>query len=140
MSVTYEMVMKIVAYLSIRDDITEGQIRSYLVTYDAAFSGRISALVSSAPAVAEAVYNGTQFKLKVDSSIPGQWEIYPKGIISVTVADGITLAQVRNYLESFWDQFKTDLKALVANAPAAVNAEITEWHVHRLSGSVDEVE
>ena len=138
--ITYELTLKIVAYLSIRDNITEAQIRSYLASYDSAISGRISVLVSNAPATAQAVYNGTTFKLKVNPLAPGEWEIYPKAIVSITVADNITEQQVRNYLESFWDQFKSDLKGLVANAPSGANAQITEWHVHRSSGSVDEVE
>ncbi len=137
---SYSIVMKIVAWLDIRDNITEAQIRSYLSGYQIAATARLQTLVDNAPSGAQAVLNGVTFKLKVNPVITGRWELYPKIVMDVTVADGITELQVRNYLEDYWDQFKADLKALVANAPAGANAQITEWHVHRLSGSVDEVE
>ena len=132
--------LKIVATLSIRDNITESQIRGFLAGARPDLETRIATLVANAPPVAEAVLDDTQFKLKVGSISPGLWTIYPKIMLTITVADGITETQVLGYLEGYWDQFKTVLRALIASAPGGANAQITEWHVHRLSGSVDEVE
>ena len=138
--VTYNFTMKLVFTLFIRNDITETQIRSYLVSYEADFASTIDTLINDAPSAAQAVNNGTTFKLKVDPFTTGIWQVYPKTILSVTVADNITLLQVKAYLETGYDLFKADIRAMVAAAPAAVNAQISDWHVHRLSGSVDELE
>ncbi len=132
--------LKIVATLSIRDNITEGQIRGFLADARPDLETKLANLVANAPPAAEAVLDDTQVKLKVSSVGPGLWTIYPKLALTVTVADGITEAQVLGYLEDYWDQFKTVLRVLIGSAPAGANAQITEWHVHRLTGSVDEVE
>ena len=132
--------LKIVATLSIRNNITEGQIRGFLAAARPDLETKLANLVANAPPVAEAVLDDTQFRLKVDPVSPGLWTIYPKIVLTVTVADEITKAQVLGYLEGYWDQFKTVLRALIGSAPGGANAQITEWHVHRLSGSVDEVE
>ena len=132
--------LKIVATLSIRNNITEAQIRGFLADARPDLEAKIATLVGNAPPVAEAVLDNTQFKLKVDAQGPGLWTIYPKVVLSLTVADQITEAQVLGYLDGYWDQFKTVLRALIGSAPAGANAQITEWHVHRLTGSVDEVE
>ncbi len=146
--IQYSFTIKIVFWLSIRNNIIENQIRSYLADSRDNLTARLVALVNNAPAAAQASLTGPVneaiiLKLKVVSSDPvagGLWEIYPKIVMKITVADTITLNQVRTYLDDYWDQAKTDLRNLVANAPPGANAKITEWHVHRLSGSVDEVE
>ena len=138
--IQYSFTIKLVFWLSIRDTIIENQIRSYLADARNNLSARLVNLVNNAPAAAQASLGAINFKLKVTSAEAGLWEIYPKVVIDITVADGITLNQVRTYLESYWDQAKTDLQALVANAPPGANAQITEWHVHRVAGSVDEIE
>ena len=138
--IQYTFTIKLVFWLSIRDTIIENQIRSYLVDARNNLSARLVNLVNNAPAAAQASAGAINFKLKVTSVEAGLWEVYPKVVIDITVADGITLNQVRTYLESYWDQAKTDLRNLVANAPPGANAQITEWHVHRVTGSVDEVE
>ncbi len=132
--------LKIVATLSIRDNITESQIRGFLAGARPDLETKFNTLIANAPPVAEAVLDDTQFNLKVNSISPGLWTIYPKIVLTVTVADGITEAQVLGYLEGYWDQFKTVLRTLIGTAPGGANARIIEWHVHRLSGSVDEVE
>ena len=138
--VSYSINLKIVSWFTINDTVTEAQIRGYLANTRPDLEAKITTLVANAPAAAEAVLDGTQFTLKLTEQAPGEWELYPKMVLDVSVADGITLAQILNYLEDYWDQAKTVLRNLVANAPAGANAQITEWHVHRLSGSVDEVE
>ncbi len=132
--------LKIVATLSIRNNITEAQIRGFLADARPDLEAKLATLVANAPSVAEAVLDDIQFRLKVDAFGPGLWTIYPKIILTVTVADGITEDQVRGYLEGYWDQFKTVLRVLIGSAPGGANAQIIEWHVHRLSGSVNEVE
>ena len=136
----YSINLKVVAWLSIREFVIENQIRGYLADARPKMLTRVAALVAAAPPAANASLDDTQFKLKVTSVEAGVWELYPKMVIFVSVADNITRTQVRNFLEDYWDQFKADLRTLVANAPAGANAQITDWHVHRLSGSVDEVE
>ena len=146
--IQYSFTIKLVFWLSIRNNIIENQIRSYLADAKDNLTARLVTLVNNAPAAAQASFTGPideaiTLKLKVHSSDPivgGLWEIYPKIVMKITVADNITLIQVRTYLDGYWDQAKTDLRALVANAPPGANAQITEWHVHRLSGSVDEIE
>lgn len=138
--ISYSVVMKILAWLDIRNNVTESQIRGYLAGFKDDADARLQALVDAAPGAAQAVLDGTSYKLKVNPIEVGKWELYPKIVMDVTVADGITMSQVLLYVESYWDQAKTDLRALVASAPAGANAAITEWHVHRLSGSVDELE
>ncbi len=138
--IQYQFTIKMVFWLSIRDTIIENQIRSYLTDARNNLSARLVTLVNNAPAPAQASVGAINFKLKVTSVEAGLWEVYPKVVIDITVADGITLNQVRTYLESYWDQAKTDLRTLVANAPPGANAQITEWHVHRVAGSIDEVE
>ena len=137
---TYVFVLKLVAWLSVRDNVTESQIRGYLSGVQSAVTSRLTTLVSNAPPGAQAVLNDVGFRLKVHSFAPGEWELYPKIVMDVTVVDGITMNQIRVYLEDYWDQAKSDLRGLIAGAPAGANAQIIEWHVHRLSGSVDEVE
>ena len=132
--------LKIVATLSIRDNITESQIRGFLADARPDLEARIATLVANAPPVAQAVLDDTQFNLKVDPAGPGLWTIYPKLVLAVTVADGITEDQVFGYLDGYWDQFKTVLRAVIGTAPGGANAQITGWHVHRLTGDVDEVE
>ncbi len=138
--VQYSLNLKMVAWLSIRDNVIENQIRGYLGDTRVLMRARMDALVASAPSAAQAIIVGEFFRLKVTSAEAGIWELYPKMVITVSVSDNITRAQVRNFLEDYWDQFKVDLRTMVANAPGGANAQITEWHVHRLSGSVDEVE
>ena len=138
--VSYSVNLKIVAWFTINNTVTEAQIRGYLANARPDLEAKITTLVNNAPAAAEAVLDGTQFKLKLTEQAPGEWELYPKLILTVTVADGITGLQVRNYLEDYWDQAKTVLRDLVATAPPGANAQLTEWHVHRLTGSVDEIE
>ncbi len=140
MARSLDVYLKIVASLSIRNNITEAQIRGFLGDARQDLEAKIVALVANAPPVAEAVLDDTQFKLKVDPQGPGLWTIYPKISLTLTVADQITEDQVLGYLDGYWDQFKTVLRALIGTAPAGANAQITGWHVHRLSGSVDEVE
>ncbi len=132
--------LKIVLRLSLRDNITEAQIRNFLADTEPKLRSRVTALVANAPVVAEAVLENMQLKLKVDPVEPGAWAIYPKLGIDVSVADGITEAQVFGYLESYWDQAKIDLRSLIASIPTGAQAQILEWHVHRLTGSTDEVE
>ena len=132
--------LKIVATLSIRNNITEGQIRGFLADARPDLETKLATLVANAPPAAEAVLDDVRFRLKVDPQGPGLWTIYPKIVLTITVADVITEDQVRGYLDRYWDQFKTVLRVLIGSAPAGVNAQITEWHVHRLSGDVDEVE
>ena len=136
----FSFYLKIVATLSIRNNITESQIRGFLADARPDLETKLATLVGNAPPVAEAVLDDTRFNLRVNSTGPGLWTIYPKILLKVTVADGITEAQVLGYLEDYWDQFKTVLRALIGSTPAGANAQITEWHVHRLTGSVDEVE
>ncbi len=144
----YTFTIKIVFWLSIRNTVIENQIRSYLADAKDNLTARLVTLVNNAPAAAQASFTGPideaiTLKLKVHSSDPivgGLWEIYPKVVMKISVADNITLNQVRIYLEGYWDQAKADIRALVANAPPGANAQITEWHVHRVAGSVDEVE
>ena len=132
--------MKLVAWLDIRNNVTEAQIRGYLAGFKDNADARLQALVDAAPGGAQAVLDSTDYKLKVNSVGVGEWELYPKIVMNVTMADGITISQVLNYVESYWDQAKDDLRTLVSSAPAGANAAITQWHVHRLSGSVDELE
>ncbi len=132
--------LKIVLRLSLRDNITEAQIRTFLADADPKLRARVTALVANAPVAAEAVLEDIGLKLKVDPIEPGIWEIYPKTVIDVSVADGITEAQVYGYLEGYWDQFKTDLRVLIASIPTGAQAQILSWHVHRLAGTMDEVE
>ena len=140
MARSLEVYLKIVATLSIRNNITEAQIRGFLADARPDLETKIATLVANAPPVAEAVLDDVGFKLKINSQGPGLWEIYPKITLSVSVADQITETQVRGYLDGYWDQFKTVLRALIGSAPAGANAQITDWHVHRLSGDVDEVD
>ncbi len=140
MARSLNLYLKIVATLSIRNNITENQIRGFLADARPNLESKLATLVANAPPAAEAVLDDVDFNLKVDSVGPGLWTIYPKIVLSVTVADQITEAQVLGYLEGYWDQFKTVLRGLIGSAPAGANAQITEWHVHRLTGSVDEVE
>ncbi len=146
--IQYSFTIKLVFWLSIRNNIIENQIRSYLADAKDNLTARLVTLVNNAPAAAQASFTGPidqaiTLKLKVVSEDPingGIWQIYPKIVMKITVADNITLNQVRTYLDSYWDQAKIVLRNLVANAPVGANAQITDWHVHRLSGSVDEVE
>ncbi len=138
--VEYSVNLKMVAWLSIRDNVIENQIRNYLADVRVKMRARIDALVAAAPSAAQASVVGQEFKLKVTSVEAGIWELYPKLVITVSVADGITRTQVLSFLEDYWDQFKIDMRTMVTNAPPGANARITEWHVHRLSGSVDEME
>ena len=146
--IQYSFTIKLVFWLSIRNNIIENQIRSYLADAKDNLIARLVTLVNNAPAAAQASFSGPineaigyrLWVFSLDPVVGGLWEIYPQIILRVTVADTITLNQVRTYLEGYWDQAKTDIRALVANAPAGANAQITEWHVHRLSGSVDELE
>ena len=140
MARSLNLYLKIVATLSIRNNITENQIRGFLADARPNLESKLATLVANAPPAAEAVLDDVDFNLKVDSVGPGLWTIYPKIVLSITVADQITEAQVLGYLEGYWDQFKTILRALIGSAPGGANAQITGWHVHRLSGSVDEVE
>ena len=137
---TYNLVLKIVVTVSMRDIITVTQVRAFLADARSKLDSRLAALVNNAPSGAQAVLDGTDYKLKANKSTPTLWEIYPKIGLTVTVADGITLDQVQTYLEGYWDQFKADFRALVATAPPQANAQIIQWHVHRLAGSVNEVE
>ena len=138
--VTYNFYLKIVATLSIRSNVTEAQIRSFLANSRDDLEAKINTIVSNAPPVAEAVLDNVSFKLKVNSFSPGLWEIYPKIVLTISVADSITELQVQNFLEGYCDQFKVVLRNLVASVPANRQAVILDWHVHRLSGHVDEVE
>ncbi len=138
--VTYNFYLKLVARLSIRPNVSESQIRGYLADTKPKLDARLNTLVGNAPPVAQATLDDTRIKLKVGPYGPGLWEIYPKMSLTVTVADGITEQQVLGYLEGYWNQAKIDLRTLVANAPAGANAQILSWHVHRLTGDVDEVE
>ncbi len=140
MARSLDVYLKIVASLSIRNNITEAQIRGFLADARPDFEAKIVTLVANAPPVAEAVLDDTRFKLKVDPQGLGLWTIYPKISLTLTVADQITEDQVLGYLEGYWDQFKTVLRTLVGTVPGGANAQITEWHVHRLSGHADEVE
>ncbi len=140
MARTLTIHLKIVASLSIRNNITEGQIRGFLADARPDLEAKLTTLIGNAPPVAEAVLDDIGFKLKVDLVGPGLWTIYPKVVLAITIADGISEAQVSGYLDDYWDQFKTVLRTLVGTAPGGANAQITGWHVHRLSGSVDEVE
>ncbi len=140
MARTLSTYLKIVASLSIRDNITESQIRGFLANARPDLETKIATLVANAPPVAEAVLDDTQFKLQVIPHGPGLWTLYPKIVLTITVADQITDDQVSGYLDGYWDQFKTVLRTLVGTAPGGANAEITEWHVHRMTGPVDEVE
>ena len=137
---TYDLYLKIVVTVSMRDIITVTQVRAFLADGRSKLDARLATLVNNAPSGAQAVLNGTDYKLKAHKSTPTLWEIYPKIVVTITVADGITLDQVQTYLEGYWDQFKTDFRALVATAPPQANAQIVEWHVHRLTGAVNEVE
>ena len=137
---TYNLALKIVVTVSMRDIITVTQVRAFLADARIKLDSRLATLVNNAPSGAQAVLDSTDYTLKADKIGPTLWSIYPKIILTITVADGITLNQVQTYLESYWDQFKTDFRALVATAPPQANAQIVKWHVHRLSGSVDEVE
>ncbi len=136
----YTINLKMVVWLSIRDNVIENQIRGYLADARTKMRARIDALVAAAPPAAQASVVGQEFKLKVHSIEAGVWELYPKMLITISVANNITRTQVLNFLEDYWNQFKSDMRTLVANAPTGANATITDWHVHRLSGSVDEVE
>ena len=138
--IDYTFTMKLVAWLTMNTNVNETQIRNFLSDYQTNVTARLTTLVANAPPVAQAVLNDVGYKLKVTTFDPGSWEIYPKVIMDLTVADGITMNQVRLYLEDFWDQAKADLRTLVANTPPGANVQITEWHVHRLSGSTDEIE
>ena len=137
---TYNLALKIVVTVSMRDIITVTQVRAFLADARSKLDARLATLVNNAPSGAQAVLDGTDYRLKTSKSTPTLWEIYPKITLTVTVADGITLNQVQTYLEGYWDQFKIDFRSLVATAPPQANAQIIEWHVHRLTGSVDEVE
>ena len=136
----YSVFLKIVVTLSIRNNITEGQIRGFLADARPDLEAKITTLVANAPPAAEAVLDNTDFKLKVDPQGPGLWTLYPKIVLTIAVADQITEAQVLGYLDGYWDQFKTVLRALIATVPGGANAQITKWHVHRLANHVDEVE
>ena len=136
---TYNLYLKIVVTVSMRDIITVTQVRAFLADARSKLDARLATLVNNAPSGAQAVLDSTDYKLKADKSSPTLWSIYPKLSLVITVADGITLDQVQTYLESYWDQFKIDLRSLVATAPPQANAQIVEWHVHRLTGSVDDV-
>ena len=138
--IQYTIRLKTVAWLSIRDNVIENQIRGYLADIRSQMRDRIDTLVAAAPSAATASLVNTEFRLKVTNFGPGEWELYPKMVLTVSVASNITLTQVLNFLENYYDQFKSDMKTLIANAPAGANAQITEWHVHRLAGSVDELE
>ncbi len=138
--VTYDLYLKIVVRLSVKNNVTESQIRGYLVDAKPKLVARLGALVAAAPPAAQATLDATTVKLKVNRLGLGMWEVYPKIVLTVTVADTITETQVANFLEGYWDQAKTDLRTLVGNAPAGAKAKILSWHVHRLTGDVNEVE
>ena len=138
--VSYQIILKIVLNFTANSSVTESQIRGYLADTRPDLEAQIATLVANAPAAAEAVLDGTQFKLKVTEQGVGEWELYPKMILDVTVADGITEFQVRNFLETYWEQTKTVLRNLVSSAPEGANIQLTQWHVHRLSSPVDEIE
>ncbi len=140
MLMTYSIYLKIVARLSVNKNVTESQIRGYLADAKSKLNARLDTLIGNAPPVAAATLGDTSIGLKVVPIGPGLWELYPKMVLTVTVADEITELQVRNFLEGYWDQAKTDLRTLVGNVPDGMNATIVSWHVHRLSGDVDEVE
>lgn len=138
--VTYNFYLKIVVTLSVKNNITEFQIRDYLTDVKPKLDTRLNALIGSAPPIAQATLDNIDISLRVHKISPGLWTIYPKMILTITVADEITEIQVRNYLEDYWDQVKIDFRTLIGNVPNQAKVKIIEWHIHRLSGSVDEDE
>lgn len=137
---TYNLFLKMVTELSVRNNVTEDQIRNFLANIEPRLKARLTALVNQAPQAASATLENTNFRLKIHKVGPGLWSIYPKLVLTITVADGITQTQVRSYLEGYWNQAKVDLRGLVGDAPRRNNVQILKWHVHRLSGDTDEAE
>jgi hypothetical protein len=142
---SWQLVLKIVVRFDIKNG-TETEIRNFFANLKPEADTFLQNLVANAPAAAEAVFDSTDYKLKVYQTVDnapnglGSWEAYPKIGVNVTVADTVTEAQIRGYLEGYFDNVKQALRNRVDAIPNNRGAVITDWHVHRVGGSANEAE
>ena len=132
MTVTRQVRLKFVMYLSTAAFITESQIRTYLSDFGSQATTWITNTINSAQPADAATLDSIAGKGKVNNLASGEWEVYPKPILTVTVADSITRAQAHAFLRGFFDDAKTKLRNLIAGTPPGAQAVITGWHVHSI--------
>jgi hypothetical protein len=145
MATSWGLTLKIAVRFDIKNG-TETEIRTFFANLKPEADTFLQNLVAAAPAPAEAVFDSTDYKLKVYRTVEdapsglGSWEAYPKIVLHVTVADTVTEAQIRNYVEGYFDDVKQALRNRVDAIPNNRGATITDWHVHRVGGSANEAE
>jgi hypothetical protein len=145
MATSWGLTLKIAVRFDIKNG-TETEIRTFFANLKPEADTFLQNLVAAAPAPAEAVFDSTDYKLKVYRTVEdapsglGSWEAYPKIVLHVTVADTVTEAQIRNYVEGYFDDVKQALRNRVDAIPNNRGTVITDWHVHRAASHGDEVE
>lgn len=145
MATSWQLSLKLVVRFDLKNG-TETEIRTFFANLKPEADTFLQNLVAAAPVQAEAVFDSTDYKLKVYQTVPnapsglGSWEAYPKVVLHVTTADTVTLAQIRNYIEDYFDDMKQALRNRVDAIPPNRQATITEWFVLRETGRVNEVE
>lgn len=136
MAIVYSVPLKLVLELSIKSNISESQIRSYIAGFETDATQILTDLVTNAPPVAQASIDRLDWVVKV---VPrggvgsGRWQIYPKPDFRVSVADTITVEQVLGYVRTCYDDFKTLLRTMINGAPPGAQAALLSWHIHRLT-------
>jgi hypothetical protein len=125
--------------ITTRANITENQIRSYLVTYGPMTRAWFDNIVASAPPIAQASIVSQEWDLEI-SGAAGQWQISAQPYLIVSVADQITDKQVIGFFSGFHNDAKNKLRAIVASAPATAHIEVLRWHVHPVDSNGNDLD
>jgi len=117
------------AVLSIAPAVSNAQVEGYLGAFRAQAEALIGGYVAAAPAGAQASLQSVGWRLEVGGGFGGT---RPRDVevdltVVVQVKDSITDAQVWQFLAGYWSDGKAALSSVVANAPAAAEAQVLGW-------------
>ncbi len=132
--VTYQVWFKVVMEITTALGVSHSQIRSFFAAYEEQGTAFFQNAIDSAPNGAQAVLDGVNWRLEVSGG-NGLWTVYPKPVVTVSVANHITKRQVKAFLRGFIDDAKAKLANLVASAPGGAEATVVDFHVHRLAAN-----
>lgn len=134
------VILKIVARITAAVGTTEADMVGVFGGIRPGLHSKVSNLVAAAPAADQARLGMTDYRLKAIQISSTEWELYPKDVVYTIVDMATTEDDVRGFYEGYYDSAKQTIRDALIAAPAALNLQILGWHVHRLTGDVDELE